>query len=158
MIRLERLAAAAACSIAAACSGAPPRPSLPVALSPAKGNPFDGAAVPRQPVFQSRITPAYTMPFDWGAVKLYTTWTHVGPRYADLANSQPLPTYDTLDAGVVAYIGDRWDLLVTATNLTNELALTEGAAQQTGSGVSNGIGIARPEFGRAVQLSATMHF
>ena len=122
------------------------------------GNPFDGAAVPRQPVFQSRITPAYTMPFDWGAVKLYTTWTHVGPRYADLANSQPLPTYDTLDAGVVAYIGDRWDLLVTATNLTNELALTEGAAQQTGSGVSNGIGIARPEFGRAVQLSATMHF
>jgi outer membrane receptor protein involved in Fe transport len=122
------------------------------------GNPFNGAAVPRQPVFQSRLTPSYTVPFDWGQVKLYTTWTHSGPRYADLANSQPLPSYDMLDAGILTYIGDRWDLLFTVTNLNDELALTEGAAQQTGSGVSNGIGIARPEFGRAFQFSATMHF
>ena len=132
-------------------------PTLAAALA-GGGNPFDGAAVSRQPVFQSRVTPAYTMPFEWGAVKLFTTWTHSGPRYADFANEQPLPPFDTIDAGVVTYIGDRWDILVTATNVTNALALTEGAAQQTGSGQSNGIGIARPEFGREVQLSATMHF
>ncbi|MGB8842058.1 MAG: TonB-dependent receptor [Aliidongia sp.] len=132
-------------------------PALAAATA-AAGDPFDGAAVARQPVFQSRVTPSYTYPFEWGSVKLFSTWTHSGPRYADFANSQPLPSYDTLDAGAIAYVGDAWDIRVTATNLTNSLALTEGAAQQTGTGVSNGVGIARPEFGRDVQLSATLHF
>ncbi len=58
MIRIERWAAAAACSIAAACSGAPVRPAALVVQEPAKGNPFDGADFYVDPAYASQIESA----------------------------------------------------------------------------------------------------
>jgi iron complex outermembrane receptor protein len=116
-----------------------------------------GNDVQRQPNLQFRLTPSYRIPLGDNAVKLYGTYTHVGARWADQANLSYLPSYNTLDAGILATIGAKWEVRVAATNLTNELGLTEGNSRLTdaqGSGPIN----ARPIFGRAVEASVLYRF
>ena len=114
-------------------------------------------------MFQSRITPAYTVPFEWGDVKTFLTWTHVGPRYADLANSQPLPPYDTLDqilerlvereesvAGIVAAGFDRETVLKVERMLT----IAEYKRRQAAPGVK----VTLKNFGRDRRYPITNRF
>src|SRR3546814_19535616 len=68
----------------------------------------------------------------WGDLRLFGTWSHVGKRFSDNENQQLLPSYDTIDVGVVAYIGDNWEVRVQGSNVTDELALTEGNARIVG--------------------------
>ena len=42
-----------------------------------------GKPLDRQPKVQYRFTPAYTIPTDWGSLKLWTTYEYVGNRYGD---------------------------------------------------------------------------
>ncbi|QUD87876.1 TonB-dependent receptor [Phenylobacterium montanum] len=119
----------------------------------------NGKQTQRQPSFQMRLTPSYTIPFDWGKVKTYLTYTHVGLRYADVQNTQVLPEYDTLDFGVETNIGDRWSVLLSGTNVTNTLAITEGNSRVLGSGVGNGgVFEGRPLFGAEYQVSVAVKF
>jgi outer membrane receptor protein involved in Fe transport len=119
----------------------------------------DGNRTQRQPAFQVRLTPSYTIPTDWGRIKAYLTVSHIGKRFADVQNLQPLPSYDTLDLGVVVDVGQRWQLLFTGTNVTNTLGITEGNARVIGSGVgAGGVFEGRPLFGAQYQVSALMRF
>ena len=90
------------------------------------------------------------MPTNWGDLNMFLTYTHVGFRYSDIGNSQPLPAYYTLGAGVVANVGKHLELRLQGSNLTNQIGLTEGNARVTNSGVINGLEMARPIFGREV--------
>jgi outer membrane receptor protein involved in Fe transport len=87
--------------------------------------------------------------------------THVGLRYSDIANQQVLPAYYTLDAGLAAQIGRRFEVRLQGSNLTDQLGLTEGNARVvlgSGSGISNGLEMARPIFGREAQLQLRYQF
>nr|WP_314541161.1 TonB-dependent receptor [uncultured Massilia sp.] len=122
-----------------------------------KDNPaIAGNQVQRQPKFQYRFSPSYRLPIGDYALKFYGTYSHIGARWADQANTQYLPKYDTLDIGVLAEISDRLELRLTGTNVTNELGLTEGNSRLVGA--STGPINARPLFGRAWEASLNYRF
>jgi outer membrane receptor protein involved in Fe transport len=96
---------------------------------------------------------------DFGGLRFFATYTHVGLRYSDIANQEILPAYYTLDAGAVAEIGHNFEVRIQGTNLTNQIGLTEGNARvAVGSGIANDFEMARPIFGRAVNLNLRYKF
>jgi outer membrane receptor protein involved in Fe transport len=125
------------------------------------GADYTGNYLQRQPRLQFRLTPAYELPMDFGSLRFFMTYTHAGLRYEDIANQQILPSYFTIDAGVVAEVGEHFEMRVQGSNLTNELGLTEGNARiavGTGSGIVNNFEMARPIFGREVNVQLRYKF
>ncbi len=120
------------------------------ACAPGANN--DGTYLQRQPRLQFRFTPQYTLPMNWGALTVFTTFTHVDQRYSNPGNQQILPAYNTLDAGIVGDIGSHFVARLQGTNLTNTIGLTEGNARVLTSGIANGFEMARPIFGREIQV------
>lgn len=117
-----------------------------------------GKQLQRQPKAQFRFTPSYRMNTGWGDAKVFATYAYTDKRYGDVDNQQPLPSYATLDAGIVTNYND-FEIRLTGTNLTNAIGVTEGNARIVGSGTNaQGVFIGRPIFGRAFQLSAALHF
>jgi outer membrane receptor protein involved in Fe transport len=113
----------------------------------------DGAPLQRQPKFQVRVTPSYTLDQMWGALTGFVTYEHVGQRYEDLFGLQPLGSYYMLAAGLVANVTNNWEFRVQGTNLTNQIALTEGNARKAGQAAGiNGVLMARPYEGREVNF------
>jgi outer membrane receptor protein involved in Fe transport len=121
------------------------------ALGGAPGFDNDGNILQRQPSLQLRFTPEYTLAVPWGELQVFATVSHIDRRYSDTENTQVLPPYTTLDAGVVDAIGAHLQLRLQGTNLTNALGLTEGNSRALTSGISTGLEMARPIFGREVQ-------
>jgi outer membrane receptor protein involved in Fe transport len=120
----------------------------------------DGNVLQRQPRFQARFTPEYDVPMGWGGLRFFATYSYVGLRYSDPGNAQVLPAFDTLDAGIVADMGQNFELRLQGTNLTNELGLTEANAR-TASGSNSAAGgftLGRPIFGREVNLGLKYKF
>jgi len=116
---------------------------------------IDGAPLQRQPKYQFRLTPSYTVPAPWGDVMGFVTYEYVGQRYEDIAGLAPLGTYYMLGAGVVANVGNNWEFRVQGTNLTNQIGLTEGNARIFGEAVGlGGLLMARPIEGREVNITA----
>ncbi len=110
---------------------------------------IDGEPLQRQPKFQIRVTPAYTIEPTWGTATGWVTYEHVGQRYEDITGLQPLGAYYMLSAGLLFDVGRNWELRIQGTNLTDQIGLTEGNARKTGqaAGVQNVI-LARPIEGR----------
>ncbi|MGH8146449.1 MAG: TonB-dependent receptor [Rhodanobacteraceae bacterium] len=120
---------------------------------------FDGNPLARQPKTLYRFTPKYTLPTAWGNLTGWLTYTHVGQRYEDQTGMQPLGTYGTLAAGVVANVGPNWQFRLQGTNLTNEFGITEGNTRVLGASAGvNGVIMARPLFGREVFAQAKYRF
>jgi len=115
--------------------------------------------VQRVPKVELRLTPSYRIPTDFGAFRLFGTWTHVGQRYSDPQNLQPLPAYDTLDLGASASLANGVDLRLAVNNATDTLGLTEGNPRVSGSGQGSGGAImGRPLFGRTYMVSVGYSF
>jgi outer membrane cobalamin receptor len=127
------------------------------------GNPqcvrIDGAPLQRQPKVRYLFMPSYTLPTSWGSVTGFLTYEYAGQRYEDQTGLQPLGTFHTLGAGVVADVGGNWQFRLQGTNLTNAIGLTEGNARFTGknSGIG-GVILARPLTGREVLFQAKYLF
>jgi outer membrane receptor protein involved in Fe transport len=120
---------------------------------------IDGAPLQRQPKLQFRVTPSYDLVQPWGDVTTFVTYEHVGQRYEDISGLQPLGSYYTLSAGIVANYGKNWQFRVQGTNLTDQIGLTEGNARKFG--VESGIGgviLARSIEGREVNIGAKYKF
>jgi len=127
----------------------------------AGGASYDGLTLQRQPRLQFRITPEYELPMAWGDLRFFATYTHIGLRYSDIANQQVLPSYYTLDAGIVSQVGEHFEVRLQGTNLTNQLGLTEGNARialGTGSGIANNFEMVRPIFGRELNIQLRYKF
>ena len=128
------------------------------------GNPqcaqITGAPLQRQPKFQYRVTPSYTLvPGAWGDVTVWVTYEHVGQRYEDISGLAPLGSYYTLAAGILANVGKEWEFRLQGTNLTNQIGLTEGNARFIGrTGGFGGVLLARPIEGQEINLSAKYKF
>lgn len=119
---------------------------------------LSGNRVQRQPKWQWRVTPSYDIEFgDNSKVSLHSTFSYVGDRFSDTANTQSLPNYFKIDAGVTVDVNDALTFAVTADNLTDKVGLTEGDPRtlgQAGGEVVN----ARPILGRSFRFSAAYKF
>jgi outer membrane receptor protein involved in Fe transport len=120
----------------------------------------NGNVLQRQPRFQTRFTPAYDIPMSWGDVRAFLTYSYIGLRYSDPGNAQVLPSYQTLDAGIVADIGKHFEVRLQGTNLTNELGITEQDARAASgtSGAAGGFALGRPIFGREGNIGVKYKF
>ncbi len=117
-----------------------------------------GNEVNRQPKFQIQVIPSYTFRTDWGKIRVFGTYTHVGNRFADKENTQKLGKYDTVDLGASIDLNDRFSIQGTVENVTNKLALTEGNIRQVGQANTNGFFLGRPIFGRHATITAAYKF
>ena len=121
--------------------------------------PIDGKQLQRQPKFRIALQPSYTIPFSWGDVMPFLTFTHVGAHTQDQSALQQLGSYNLLDFGVVGNYGENWELRVQGTNMTNELGLTESNSRIFGAASgSGGVILARPLEGREVNVTLKYHF
>jgi outer membrane receptor protein involved in Fe transport len=120
----------------------------------------DGNVLQRQPRFQTRFTPAYDIPMSWGDLRAFLTYSYIGLRFSDPGNAQVLPSYQTLDAGIVADIGKHFEVRLEGTNLTNELGITEQDARAASgtSGAAGGFALGRPIFGREENIGVRYKF
>ncbi|HEY5804138.1 MAG TPA: TonB-dependent receptor [Lysobacter sp.] len=119
---------------------------------------FSGNQVVRQPEWLFRFTPSYFWTLPFGDLKVFATYAHVGDRYADLANAQRLPSYQTLDVGANLRAGEHWEFALTGSNVSDELGLTEGNVRVPGAATSDGVFLGRPIAGHSYQLSAAYHW
>jgi iron complex outermembrane receptor protein len=115
-----------------------------------------GKQVQRQPKFQYRFSPSYRLPVGDYALKFYGTYSHIGARWADQANTQYLPKYDTLDVGVLAELSDRLELRLTR-DQCDQRAWPHRGQLAPGGGQRGPIN-ARPIFGRAWEASVNYRF
>lgn len=121
---------------------------------------YTGNVLDRQPSFQIRFTPEYSLPTSWGSMRVFVTGSYAGLNYSDVANLQVLPAFYTLDGGAVAGVGQNLEIRLQGSNLTNQIGLTEGNARTPPgiSGISTNFEMARPIFGREVSLQLQYHF
>ena len=120
---------------------------------------LNGQPLQRQPKVRYMFTPSYRIVTSWGDITGFVTYTHIGQRYEDQSGLQPLGSYYTLDAGIVANYNQNWQFTLRGTNLTNQIGLTEGNSRIFG--VNTGIGgviMARSIEGREVNLQAKYSF
>ncbi|MCL1530243.1 TonB-dependent receptor [Xanthomonas nasturtii] len=113
---------------------------------------FTDNQVMRQPKRQFRITPSYYWMLPFGDLKLFATYSYIGERFADLANSQRLPSYDMLDIGANLHVGEHWEVTASGSNVTDTLGLTEGNVRVPGA-ATGGVFMGRPIAGRQYQMS-----
>ena len=82
-------------------------------------------------------------------------------RYADIANTQPLPAFTNVNLNMRAELTKNIALGFNVSNLFDTLQLTEGNPR-AGSFISGDAGaryfLARPNFGRVIRASATVSF
>ncbi|UXA53875.1 TonB-dependent receptor [Xanthomonas prunicola] len=113
---------------------------------------FTGNQVMRQPKRQFRITPSYYWMLPFGDLKVFATYSYIGERFADLANSQRLPSYDMVDIGANLHVGAHWEVTASGSNVTDTLGLTEGNVRVPGA-ATGGVFMGRPIAGRQYQMS-----
>lgn len=118
-------------------------------------NILNGNQVTRTPDIQARITPTVT----YGDAEIYLTYHYLDSRFADLGNTLELPSYSTVDLGVIYDISDSLRLQVTGRNITNEVGLTEGNPRSGFSEIiTENAFFARPILGRSIIGSLTLSF
>ncbi len=88
--------------------------------------PNDGNETARQPGWQLRLTPRYA--FDTGNLTgvVYGTLSAVDDRWSEPENVNKLDGYEKLDLGVIVRVNEQFVVQLSADNITDEDALTEG--------------------------------
>jgi outer membrane cobalamin receptor len=119
---------------------------------------INGVQLQRQPKVHYAFTPSYMMPFPWGSITAFVTYTHVGAHTQDQSGLQELGTYYTLDFGLIAEIQQNWELRLQGTNVTNELGLSESNSRIFGTAEAGGVILARPLEGRDLQFEVKYNF
>jgi len=112
----------------------------------------------RLPNLQIRVSPSDMQVFNWGTVTEFVAYEHIGQHYQDQTGLNPLGSYYDLGAGIVATVGDNWELRVMGSNLTNQLGLTEGNARVGGNAVQNNVGFGRSILGREFNFGVKYKF
>jgi outer membrane receptor protein involved in Fe transport len=120
---------------------------------------FNGQPLQRQPKWQARVTPSYTVPWSDGDLTGFITYEYIGQRYQDQTGLTPLGTYYMLSAGIIANVSRHWQFRVQGTNLTNQIGLTEGNARKTGAATGiGGLLLARAIEGQEINFTAYYKF
>lgn len=119
---------------------------------------FNGNQVVRIPKLLFSASPEYRFFLDDASIKVFGDYTYVGDRFTDFGNTNLLPDYQTVSAGLVAYY-ENWLLEFHANNLTNSIGLTEGNPRSDQFAPAGGaLFNARPVLGRSFRLSIGYEF
>ncbi len=119
---------------------------------------INGVQLARLPKWQIRVTPQGIQTFDWGSLTEFMTYEHIGEHFQDQTGLNPLGSYYTLGAGIVAQIGSAWEVRLLGSNLTNQFGLTEGNARVGGNAVQNNVGFGRSIVGREGNIQLKYKF
>ncbi|MEE2690755.1 MAG: TonB-dependent receptor [Pseudomonadota bacterium] len=111
-----------------------------------------GNQVLRQPKWQARISPAYTLDVNGFEATLYGAVSLVGERFGDNGNTVVLPSYEKVDLGLLVNAPSGLFFQVHADNLNDSHGITEGDPRNPAA--PNG----RPIFGRSVMFSVGYDF
>ena len=120
----------------------------------------EGNQIRRFPKMLASFSPTYDVALLGRRGKAYATLFYQSMKFVDSNNSTRLPSYMSLDAGLLLDVNRHLRLQVTGSNLTNEIGLTEGNPRTdplAGQGTTDAI-YARPNFGRTLRLSLTYHW
>jgi outer membrane receptor protein involved in Fe transport len=121
--------------------------------------PIEGKQLQRQPKLRYMLTPSYRFPLSNGDLEAFVTYTHVGDHTQDQSALQQLGSYETLDFGITANIGENWQFALRGTNVTDELGLTESNSRIFGSAAgTGGVLLARPLEGSEINFQARYLF
>ena len=86
-----------------------------------------GNETPRQPQWQFRFSPSYDFNlYENVSGTVYGALTAVADRFSNNQNTQPLPSYEKVDLGVIIRPTENLSFQLAADNLTDEQGLTEG--------------------------------
>jgi outer membrane receptor protein involved in Fe transport len=119
---------------------------------------INGVQLARLPKMQIRITPSDSQTLSWGKLTEFVGYEHIGQHYQDSTGLNPLGSYYTLGAGLVAEVGDNWQFRLLGSNITNQFGLTEGNARVEGNAVQNNVGFGRSILGRAGSVEVKYKF
>jgi len=119
---------------------------------------INGQPLARIPDLRVSVTPSDLQTFGWGTLSEFMTYEHVGQHYQDGTGLNPLGTYYDIAAGIVATVGDHWQLRLLGSNLTNQIGLTEGNARFGGNAVQNSVGFGRSIVGREGNIQLKYKF
>lgn len=119
---------------------------------------INGVQLARLPKMQIRVSPSDKQVMSWGTLTEFVGYEHIGQHYQDSTGLNPLGSYYTLGAGIVADIGENWQIRLLGSNLTNQLGLTEGNARVEGNAVQNNVGFGRSIVGREGSIELKYKF
>lgn len=111
-----------------------------------------GNQVLRQPEWQMRVSPSYTLEAGNFDATFYVGATFVGERFGDNANTVELDGYEKIDAGVIFNTAGGLYFQVHGDNINDSDGITEGDPRDPAA--PNG----RPIFGRSIVLSLGYDF
>lgn len=114
---------------------------------------FNGNTARRIPKFFCNLRPEVDITKDFTA---YVQFSYYDKKFTNQDNRQVLPAYKEVGAGL-NYTYNNLRFAVDASNLFNEIGLTEGDPRQTTSAASD-VFMARPILGRAFRFSVAVNF
>jgi outer membrane receptor protein involved in Fe transport len=114
---------------------------------------FNGNTARRIPKFFCNLRPEVDITKDFSA---YVQFSYYDKKFTNQDNRQVLPAYKEVGAGL-NYKYNNLRFAVDASNLFNEIGLTEGDPRQTTSAASD-VFMARPILGRAFRFSVAVNF
>ena len=118
----------------------------------------NGNQLSRLPKMQIRVSPSDMQVMSWGTLTEFVAYEHIGQHYQDFTNLNPLGSYYDLGAGLIANIGDNWQIRLLGSNITNQFGLTEGNARVGGNAVQNNVGFGRSIVGREGSIEVKYKF
>jgi iron complex outermembrane receptor protein len=114
---------------------------------------FNGNTARRIPKFFCNLRPEVDITKDFTA---YVQFSYYDKKFTNQDNRQVLPAYKEVGAGL-NYTYNNLRFAVDASNLFNEIGLTEGDPRQTTAAASD-VFMARPILGRAFRFSVAINF
>jgi iron complex outermembrane recepter protein len=114
---------------------------------------FNGNTARRIPKFFCNLRPEVDITKDLTA---YVQFSYYDKKFTNQDNKQVLPAYKEVGVGL-SYRYNNLRFAVDASNLFNEIGLTEGDPRQTTSAASD-VFMARPILGRAFRFSVAINF
>ncbi len=111
-----------------------------------------GNQVLRQPDWQMRISPSYTLEAGNFDATFYVGATFVGDRFGDNANTVELEAYEKIDLGVIVNTAGGLYFQIHGDNINDSEGITEGDPRNPTA--PNG----RPIFGRSITFSVGYDF
>jgi outer membrane receptor protein involved in Fe transport len=117
-----------------------------------------GNQVQAQPQWQGRLNVSYKRDVGFGEFTAYGAATFVGKRFGNETNTQILPSYTKVDAGLLLEIRGGEFIRVSADNLNNSAGLTEGDVRANLTQTNAGVSLGRPLQGRSFVFSAGYRF
>jgi iron complex outermembrane recepter protein len=104
------------------------------------------------------VNASYRYDAGFGVFTLYGAGTLVGKRFGNETNTQILPAYNKVDAGILLELRGGEFLRISGDNLGNSAGLTEGDVRAVLTQTNAGVSLGRPLQGRSFTFTGGYRF